>query len=140
MFNFKKMSISFKIFIILLAFFLFLIILYSVYKNLKPKEKTVAKINFGATFSIKYAQSLGLEPSEVIKAVTEELNLKYLRVPLYWDLIEPEQDKFDFKLFDELIKQAKANDIQVILAIGRKLPRWPECHQPAWTQSLNKQK
>ena len=30
-------------------------------------------------------------------------------------------------------------DAKIILAIGRKLPRWPECHVPAWLEGMTKE-
>ncbi len=34
---------------------------------------------------------------------------------------------------------AKANEVgaEVILGVGRRLPRWPECHVPVWAKSLS---
>jgi len=40
-------------------------------------------------------------------------------------------NEFDFQL-----KQLEGKDTQLILTIGHKLPRWPECHIPDWVNEL----
>jgi len=55
-----------------------------------------------------------------------------LRLVAYWQKIEPEQGKYSFEDLDWQIKEAEKRDIEVILVIGRKVSRWPECHIPEW--------
>lgn len=58
-----------------------------------------------------------------------------MRVGAYWSDLEPTQGKFDFEELDELLTKCEANDIQVIVTVGMKGPRWPEFHIPSWAQS-----
>ena len=37
------------------------------------------------------------------------------------------------------MKEAQARGAKVILVVGNRVPRWPECHTPAWTSSLSPQ-
>src|ERR1017187_5555655 len=47
-----------------------------------------------------------------------------------WELIEPEQGKFDFSLVDGLLKEARANDLHlVILWLDRKSTRLNSSHR-----------
>ena len=87
---------------------------------------------FGVTFSQKYAEELDLDWKEVYSASLEDLKIKKYRLSAYWDIMEPEKDKYDFSDLDWQIAQAEKNKAEVILAIGHRLPRWPECHWPKW--------
>ena len=55
----------------------------------------------------------------------------------YWDKTEPDQGQYDWTDLDYMIDGATKSHAQVVLAIGRKLPRWPECHDPYWLESLS---
>jgi hypothetical protein len=102
--------------------------------NLRLEERDVA---FGATFSKPYAEELGLDWRRAYLAVLDDLGVRHLRIPAYWNDIEPEQGKFRFENVDWQIEEAASRGAKVILAVGRKLPRWPECHAPAWTASMD---
>jgi len=52
----------------------------------------------------------------------------------YWDEIEPEQNRFYFADLDWQLAEAEKRGAKVLLAIGGKLPRWPECHFPDWVK------
>lgn len=99
-----------------------------------PKNKT---IEYGATFSYPYAESLGLNWKQTYLAMLDNLNLKYLRLPAYWDKLEPQRDVYDFTDLDFQLDEAKKHHVKVLLAVGRRLPRWPECHDPAWLGDLS---
>ena len=43
------------------------------------------------------------------------MNLNTVLVPVYWELIEPEEGVFDFALMDELINQAHQNNLRLVL-------------------------
>ncbi len=92
------------------------------------------KINYGVSFSQKYAQELGLNWQETYLALLDDLGIKKLRLIAYWDLIEPEQGIYNFQDLDWQIIEASKRGAQVILTIGYKLPRWPECHLPKWAE------
>ncbi|MFA7662497.1 MAG: beta-galactosidase [Patescibacteria group bacterium] len=92
---------------------------------------------FGVTFSQKYADELGINWRAAFMASLEELNIKNYRLVAYWDLIEPQPDVYSFADLDWQIEQAKKHDAKVILAIGDRLPRWPECHWPRWTYQMS---
>ena len=98
-----------------------------------PKAK---KIEYGATFSYPYAESLGLDWKAAYTATLNDLNLKYLRLSAYWDATEPQQDNYDFSALDFQLAGARQHGVKVLLAVGRRLPRWPECHDPAWIKDM----
>ena len=42
------------------------------------------------------------------------LNLNTLLVPVYWELIEPAEGKFDFSLMDGLIQEARRHQLRLV--------------------------
>ena len=92
---------------------------------------------WGVTFSHTYAKSLGLEWREVFEMMLDELGVRHLRLPIYWNEVSPAQGALDFDVYDYQMVRAEEFNAKVILAIGRKVPRWPECHEPAWTRELS---
>ncbi|MEX0649630.1 MAG: beta-galactosidase [Candidatus Andersenbacteria bacterium] len=92
---------------------------------------------YGVTFSQHQAKGLGLDWKETYQAILSDLGVKHLRLVAYWDIVEPRNDTFDFADLDYQMDQAALHDAQVILTIGRKVPRWPECFAPPWAASLS---
>lgn len=111
----------------LLMFFVLVGVLFTLSFRAEP-ERT----EYGVTFSPMYAEELGLEWREVYQAMLGELGVKRLRLAAYWEHLEPERDVYDWRELDYQIQEAKKHDAKVILSIGRRLPRWPECHVPYW--------
>lgn len=92
---------------------------------------------YGVTFSSKEAATLGLAPDQAYRALLDDLQARRLRLPVYWDTIEPAPGEFDFTELDWQLDEARRHDATVLLAIGRKLPRWPECFMPSWAAGLS---
>lgn len=93
-------------------------------------------IRWGLTFSAKFARQLNLEPRAAYDAILSELNPQRIRLVAYWDDLEREKRIRDFSDFDWQIERAREKGVSVILAIGMKVPRWPECHMPEWARGL----
>lgn len=93
-------------------------------------------IIFGVTFSPAYATELGLDWRELYLKILTDLKVRSLRIPAPWDQIEPRPGEFDFTSLDFILDQAGNYQAQVILILGVKQPRWPECHLPSWTNTL----
>ncbi len=87
---------------------------------------------FGVTFSTKFCDDLGLDWRETYGAVLDELKVKYIRIPVYWDEIEKEEGVYDFSKYDYLLDEGEKHEVKFIISVGRRVPRWPECHNPAW--------
>lgn len=87
---------------------------------------------FGVTFSRKYAEELGLDWREVYLAILDDLQVKQIRIPIYWDEIEQEKDIFTYSDYDYMISEGSKRNVEFIISVGWRLPRWPECHAPVW--------
>lgn len=90
------------------------------------------EIIWGVTFEKDFAQKLGVNWPEAYLALFDELGIKNIRLAARWSVIEPKDNEYDFKDLDWQIEQAAKREVKIILAIGQKLPRWPECHIPSW--------
>ena len=96
-----------------------------------------AKITYGVTFSPKFAQSLGLDWQQFYLKTLDELKVRYIRVPTYWDEIEANNMQYDFSQIDFMLNEAKKRNAKAILTLGVRQPRWPECHIPSWARNLS---
>lgn len=94
------------------------------------------EITWGITFSDTYSRQLGLDWQENFKAIVDDLHPKKMRLIAYWDEIEKRQGEFDFSALDWQLEKSREAGIGIILVVGMRVPRWPECHMPAWTALL----
>jgi len=118
--------------------FLILFLIFTMYFFV-GKSPQAEEIVWGVNFSQKHSQLLGLDWRTTYLALLDDLKTKDLKVATHWDLFEPEKDEYNFQDLDWQIKEAEKRDAKILLVIGMKTPRWPECHIPSWAQGLNKQ-
>lgn len=111
---------------------LFLLITYLLIPIDRFEKHSKDEITWGASFSSDYAESLGLNANEIYEKMLEEINIDSIRLPIYWDRIEREKGNYDFRELDWQMDLAHKYNKSVILAIGYKIPRWPECRKPNW--------
>lgn len=95
------------------------------------------RIEYGMTFSASHAEDLGLDWRNVYRAMLEDLGVKRLRLTAYWSETEPRNGEFAWGDLDFQLREARAHGASVILALGRRVPRWPECHIPEWAMELS---
>ncbi|MFC1756713.1 beta-galactosidase [Patescibacteria group bacterium] len=112
--------------------FIFLGLLVVVVCFLVWQTPAVEVKSFGVTFSKLMAEDFGVDWKESFNATVEDLKIKNIRIPVYWQEVEPMKGEFNFSWLDWMLETADKNNAKVILAIGRKVPRWPECHEPEW--------
>jgi hypothetical protein len=93
-------------------------------------------ITYGVSFNTPYAKELGLPWREVYIAILDELQVRHLRLAAHWPMIEPIDDVWNFSEIDEQLQLAKEHGADVVLGVGRRLPRWPECHVPEWAKDM----
>lgn len=103
-------------------------------------SKPVKNFNFGITFSKPYAEQFNLDWKKTYIDILDDLEIRKLRLSAYWREVEPTPGNFDFSSLDFQVKEAEKRKADIILVVGVKLPRWPECHQPDWVNSQNLEK
>ena len=116
---------------IIAASLIVIALLFFGYINL-PVKKSDSKAELGVTFSNSYARDLGLDWKETFIAMLDDLQIKKIRIPVYWNSVEKEEGKFDFADLDWQLQEATKRNAEVVLAVGQKVPRWPECFIPDW--------
>lgn len=97
-------------------------------------------ITFGITWSRPYAEELGLNSTEGLEIMLEDGAIRHFRIPAYWNLIEAEPGEFDFAWLDEELDLIDRYGGKVTLAVGARLPRWPECWEPEWAAQLDEER
>ncbi|MCX6759091.1 MAG: beta-galactosidase [Candidatus Nealsonbacteria bacterium] len=125
--NLKKMIFAILIFLFIILGFFFL--------GSAPQAE---EIKWGVNFSQKHSRDMGLEWKENYLALLDDLNVKDLKVAVHWDLIEPEKNEYRFEDLDWQINTAEKRGAKILLVIGMKTPRWPECHLPGWAKNLTR--
>ncbi|MEK7390759.1 MAG: beta-galactosidase [Patescibacteria group bacterium] len=102
-------------------------------------RKMPDKVDYGVSFSVLHARELGLDWKMVYNALIDDLGVRQFRLSAHWPITEPKNDVFNFSELDYQITRAENHGASIILAVGRRLPGWPECHEPEWTEKLSKE-
>lgn len=66
------------------------------------------------------------------------MNLNTILAPVFWELIEPEEGKFDFKLLDDLLLEARKNNFKIVLLWFGSWKNSMSSHAPAWVKTNQK--
>jgi hypothetical protein len=119
----------------ILKYILYTIIVFVIVVTALSYRKAPDHISYGVTFSKLYSDQLGLPFEKTFNSILDDMKVRKFRLVAYWQLIEPQQGIYDFKDLDFEVAEAQQRDATVILAIGRRVPRWPECHIPDWAKS-----
>lgn len=64
----------------------------------------------------------------------KEMNLNTILVPIYWELLEPEEGQFDYELVDDLIYEARRQDFKLVLLWFGSWKNSMSSHVPAWVK------
>lgn len=63
------------------------------------------------------------------------MNLNTVLVPVYWELMEPEEGKFNFDLVDTALKNARATKMKLVLLWFGSWKNSMSCYTPAWVKN-----
>ncbi|MGD0077700.1 MAG: DUF5597 domain-containing protein [Sedimentisphaerales bacterium] len=75
--------------------------------------------------------------AEYMKPIWPKLakcNLNTVLMPVYWDLIEPAEGKFNWTLVDMLIRDARRNDLRLVLLWFGSWKNSMSCYAPYWVK------
>jgi len=92
---------------------------------------------YGVTFDSEYAKYLCLNPQVVYNKILTDWGFRYTRLSVNWNAVEKQKGEFDFTELDWLMDKSVEHNAKVILVIGQKTLRWPECHLPDWAMEEN---
>lgn len=110
------------------------IIVAGIYLVVPVRIEPAEQITWGVTFTKSYAKYLGLDWQQTYLAILDDLRPDAVRIGINWDEIEPEPGRFDFLDYDWMFNEAEKRGVEVVPAVGFKLPRWPECRAPGWAK------
>jgi glycosyltransferase involved in cell wall biosynthesis len=125
-----------KLFFVVFASIITALVVIEVAGQLYAYRNRDVPITWGTSFSIKYADELGIPWQKAYTATVSELGVKHVRIMTYWDRVEPNNDRYEFQDIDWQIAEAKKHNAKVMLTVGLRQPRWPECHQAQWAADL----
>lgn len=134
MINWWKQRVWWQKLLLVLTTLLLGLVLVIVWLIQKPVPE---EITYGMSFNTPYARELGLNWQEVYDAFLDDLGVRHLRLAAHWPMVEPRNGVYNFVELDYQIARAEEVGAEVIFAVGRRLPRWPECHIPAWAADMS---
>jgi Beta-galactosidase len=81
---------------------------YNLYVDGKPYIALAGEIHNSSASNLTYMK-------DKVWPNLKELHLNTVVLPVYWELIEPEQGQFDFHLLDGIIEQARGENVRLVL-------------------------
>jgi len=80
-----------------------------------------------------------IENMQAIWPKLKAMHLNTVLIPVYWELLEPQEGKFDFSLIRDLISEARKHDIKIVFLWFGSWKNSMSSHAPAWVK-LNQDK
>ncbi|MEK7680632.1 MAG: beta-galactosidase, partial [Patescibacteria group bacterium] len=91
---------------------------------------------YGVSFNQEYNAYLGFDFKKVFHIILDDWKFRHVRLSAQWNLIEKKQGEMDFADLDWMMDESASRGAKIVLAIGQKTPRWPECHLPDWVEKM----
>lgn len=92
----------------------------------------------GFSFSPEISYYAGRDPAQDLSRLLDATNPDLVRLPVYWEAVQPSPDVLDFSSVDSLVdaveahNRAAAHPTRVVLTIGARNFLYPELHEPVW--------
>jgi hypothetical protein len=92
----------------------------------------------GFSFSPLTSEHAGRDPAQDLARLLDATEPDLVRLPIYWESVQPSPDRLDFRSVDSLLKvvarhnHRSAHRTHVVLTIGARNFLYPELHEPDW--------
>ncbi|HEY1420220.1 MAG TPA: hypothetical protein VGG90_05870 [Candidatus Dormibacteraeota bacterium] len=92
----------------------------------------------GFSFSPLVSEWAHRDPQTDLALLLATTNPDLVRLPVYWETVQPAPDQLDFSELDALLavvashNQYAPNPTRVVLTVGARNFLYPELHEPAW--------
>jgi hypothetical protein len=92
----------------------------------------------GFSYSPLVSQAADRQPPQDLEILLDATSPDLVRLPVYWESVEPEPATLDFSSVDDLLAVVEAYDrtaarpARVVLTVGARNFLYPELHEPAW--------
>jgi hypothetical protein len=92
----------------------------------------------GFSYSPLISEWAGRSPTQDLTRLLDETNPDLVRLPIYWEDVEPDAHTIDFSIIQSLLDVVGRHNAhssvqtRVVLTIGARNFLYPELHMPAW--------
>jgi len=92
----------------------------------------------GFSYSPLISTQIGRDPAADLALLLATTNPDLVRLPVYWEAVEPTPSQLDFSSVDLLLAVVYQHDetsdrqTKVVLSVGARNFLYPELHEPAW--------
>ena len=101
-------------------------------------QSTPAAPLAGFSFSPQTSLDAGRDPALDLSRLLEATDPDLVRLPVYWEAVQPTPDQLDFSSVDTLLDVVGAHNMtaahvtRVVLTVGARNFLYPELHEPVW--------
>jgi hypothetical protein len=105
--------------------------------EIPPAPRLTAPL-VGFSYSPELSQWMGTDPSSDLARLLADTQPDLVRLPVYWDVTQPDPRTLDFSSVDQLLavvaqhNATSARPTRVVLTLGARNFVYPELHAPAW--------
>src|SRR5574344_507781 len=127
-----------KKFILLTLFFLFTFHVFTYAQVALRRQGTATQLTINGKPMLILGGELSNSAATSVADIDEvmprmhKMGLNTVLVPAYWDLMEPEEGKFDFTLIDKVITDARQKNLKVIFLWFGAWKNSMSCYAPMW--------
>ena len=94
----------------------------------------------GFSYSPPASPPGGTDAAQELATLLAATEPDLVRLPVYWELVQPTPNSLDFSSVDEMLDAVEAHNTfadhptRVVLTLGARNFLYPELHQPAWAE------
>lgn len=122
---------------VLLLLLVTVIIIANAFANPIPQRAINLKYRplYGVSYSFEQAGWYGLDSRKSYSTLLDQVKVDWMRLPFFWDQMIDKSGNLKIDDLKFAIEEAKKHNVKVIVAIGAKVPYYPEFHLPSDVKS-----